>query len=72
MVCGMFLAEDAAMTRGRPKAALTTSDDERSQLKGVARSRSLPSALSSTEGTEFWMEARARVELAWTDLQSAA
>ena len=35
------------MARGRPKAALTMSDDEREQLRSFARSRSLPSALSS-------------------------
>jgi len=35
------------MARGRPKAALVLSEDERAQLAGFARSRSLPSALSS-------------------------
>lgn len=35
------------MYRGRPKAALTMSDDERAELMGFARSRTLPSALSS-------------------------
>jgi len=34
------------MTRGRPKAELELSDDERAQLESFARSRSLPSALS--------------------------
>ena len=34
------------MTRGRPKAELVLSDDERAQLESFARSRSLPSALS--------------------------
>ena len=34
------------MGRGRPKAALSMSEDERSQLMSFARSRSLPSALS--------------------------
>ena len=35
------------MARGRPKAGLVLSEDERAQLVGFARSRSLPSALSS-------------------------
>ena len=35
------------MARGRPKAVLSMSEDERSQLMSFARSRSLPSALSS-------------------------
>lgn len=34
------------MRTGRPKAALTISDDERAQLASMARSRSLPSALT--------------------------
>jgi len=34
------------MTRGRPKAELVLSEDERAQLESFARSRSLPSALS--------------------------
>jgi transposase/AraC-like DNA-binding protein len=47
MACGMFLTGDIAMARGRPKAVLSMSEDERSQLMSFARSRSLPSALSS-------------------------
>ena len=47
MVCGMFLIGDTAMARGRPKTALTMSDEELSQLLSFARSRSLPSALST-------------------------
>src|SRR5690349_9127355 len=47
MTCGMFLTGDIAMVRGRPKAVLSMSEDERSQLMIFARSRSLPSALSS-------------------------
>ena len=43
----MFLTGDIAMARGRPKAVLSMSEDERSQLMSFARSRSLPSALSS-------------------------
>ena len=35
------------MARGRPKASLTISDDEREQLMSFARSRSLPAGLSS-------------------------
>ncbi len=35
------------MARGRPKAALVLSEDERAQLASFTRSRSLPSALSS-------------------------
>ena len=35
------------MARGRPKAVLSVSEDERAQLMSFARSRSLPSALSS-------------------------
>jgi len=35
------------MTRGRPKAELVLSDDERAQLSSFARSRSLPAALST-------------------------
>ena len=35
------------MDRGRPKAALTVNNEERAQLMSFARSRSLPSALSS-------------------------
>jgi len=34
------------MTRGRPKAELVMSDDERAQLTSFARSRSLPASLS--------------------------
>jgi len=45
------------MARGRPKAVLSVSEDERLQLMGFARSRSLPSALSS----------RARIILASAD-----
>jgi len=45
------------MARGRPKAALVLSEDERAQLASFARSRSLPSALSS----------RARIILASAD-----
>src|SRR6476620_6163011 len=47
MACGMFLTGDIAMARGRPKAVLSVSEDERAQLMSFARSRSLPSALSS-------------------------
>src|SRR5947209_16714991 len=47
MACGMFLTGDIAMARGRPKAVLSMSEDDRSQLMSFARSRSLPSALSS-------------------------
>ena len=47
MACGMFLEGDIAMARGRPKAVLSMSEDERLQLTSFARSRSLPSALSS-------------------------
>jgi putative transposase len=43
----MFLTGDTAMARGRPKAVLMMSNDERAQLTRFARSRSLPSALSS-------------------------
>src|SRR6185369_1537451 len=57
MACGMFLTGDIAMARGRPKAVLSVSEDERLQLMGFARSRSLPSALSS----------RARIILASAD-----
>ena len=34
------------MTRGRPKADLVITDDERTQLTSIARSRSLPPSLS--------------------------
>lgn len=34
------------MTRGRPKAELVVTDDEREQLASFARSRSLPASLS--------------------------
>lgn len=37
---------DTAMNRGRPKAELVVSDDERAQLSSFARSRSLPASLS--------------------------
>jgi putative transposase len=47
MACGMFLTGDIAMARGRPKAVLSMSEEERLQLMSFARSRSLPSALSS-------------------------
>jgi putative transposase len=43
----MFLSGEAAMARGRPKAVLTISSDERAQLASFARSRSLPATLSS-------------------------
>ena len=35
------------MTRGRPKADLVITDDERAQLTSFARSRSLPASLSA-------------------------
>ena len=35
------------MTRGRPKADLVITDDERTQLTSFARSRSLPASLSA-------------------------
>ncbi|MBS1177138.1 MAG: family transposase, partial [Proteobacteria bacterium] len=35
------------MTRGRPKAELMLTDDERAQLASFARSRSLPASVSS-------------------------
>ena len=35
------------MTRGRPKAELMLTDDERAQLASLARSRSLPASVSS-------------------------
>ena len=34
------------MAMGRPKAELVLSDDERAQLQSIARSRSMPAALS--------------------------
>lgn len=37
---------DTAMNRGRPKAELSISDEERAQLLSFARSRSLPASLS--------------------------
>src|SRR5450755_2854787 len=45
------------MTRGRPKADLVITDDERTQLMSFARSRSLPASLS----------ARARIVLSSAD-----
>ena len=39
--------EDTAMTRGRPKAELVLTEDERAQLTSFARSRSLPASLSA-------------------------
>lgn len=45
------------MRTGRPKVELHLTDDERSQLKSFARSRSLPAALS----------ARARIVLSSAD-----
>lgn len=38
---------DLAMKRGRPKAVLVVTDDERAQLTSFARSRSLPASLST-------------------------
>jgi len=47
------------MARGRPKAELVLSDDERAQLSSYARSRSLPASLT----------ARARIILSTSDGQ---
>jgi hypothetical protein len=38
---------DTAMRTGRPKVKLVLSGEERSQLQSIARSRSLPAALSN-------------------------
>lgn len=38
---------DTAMSRGRPKAELVVTEDERAQLTSFARSRSLPASLSA-------------------------
>ncbi|MDP9925829.1 DNA-binding NarL/FixJ family response regulator, partial [Variovorax boronicumulans] len=47
MSYGIFPRGDIAMARGRPKATLVLSEEERAQLASFARSRSLPSALSN-------------------------
>src|SRR5690606_14478381 len=45
MACGIFGTGDTEMPRGRPKADLVLSEDERAQLSTMARSRAIPAAL---------------------------
>ena len=47
LVLRYFCDGDTAMTRGRPKADLVVSNDERAQLVAFARSRSLRASLSA-------------------------
>jgi len=42
------------MATGRPKAALTITEDEREQLSGLARSRTLPNALVARAKIVLW------------------
>lgn len=47
MTLPYFWDGDTPTTRGRPKANLVITDDERTQLTSFARSRSLPASLSA-------------------------
>jgi len=59
------------MHTGRPKVALTLSDDERQQLSGLARSRSLPHGIVARAKVVLWSaEGQSNTEIAerlqWT------
>src|SRR6185312_9019633 len=59
-----------AMAMGRPKAELVLSEAEHAQLTSIARSRSMPAALTQRAGWRTWLQIFPRSELFPRDVKN--